>query len=429
MNFFNSIQGWLEKHVQPFAEKLNKSDAIKAMSGGMMYSMPITLGVCILAILLNLPIPALQGILNSTGLAAIGNQVLNVTMNMLGVYIVACIGYSYANAKKMSGMTSAVICLAVYLIMLPITQLGEGRAVQNLIDISYMGSKGIFVAILIGMFVSILFCWLMPRVGIKLPDSVPPMVMNSLTPTFAAMIIFLIAFIAKWALTFTSFGNLFDLVNTVLAAPIMNVGSSPWAIIFAYTFSNLLWFFGVHPSAIMNIYSPAISYCMLANLEAFQAGTPASQLPHLAFITIYACMGIGGSGNMIGLALNLIKAKSERFKAMFKLAGIPSLFNISEPMMFGIPVVMNPIFFIPMVCCTPICSLVAWTLCKIGMNNSLNPAVYTPWAMPKFISGLMMGGFTLMIVVLICTALATLIYYPFFKMADEQALKEEQEAA
>ena len=82
-----------------------------------------------------------------------------------------------------------------------------------------------------------------------------------------------------------------------------------------------------------------------------------------------------------------------------------------------------------MVLSTPICSLVAWGLCKLGFANSINPAVMAPWVMPKFISGFMSGGVKLLAVVLICTVISVVLYYPFFKVADNEALKEETENA
>ena len=426
---FQKIQALLEKYIAPLAEKINGSDTIKALSRGMMYTMPITLGVCILAILVNLPIPAWSAFLSSTGLSGVCNEVLTVTMNMLALYIVISIAYNNGKQKGINGITTAVVTLGVFLVLMPLVVNVEGRSTTYLINTAYLGSKGIFVAILLGMIVSNIYVFLMKKMSIKLPDSVPTMVTDSLSPTFVAIIIFTVAFLIKWALSLTAFNNLFDLINQLLATPIMNVGSSPWAIIIAYTFSNLLWFFGVHPSAVMNVFSPAISFCLLGNLEAYMAGTPVAELPNLAFVTIYAAMSLGGSGNLIGLAISMLTAKSERYKSLAKISTVPCLFNISEPMMFGVPVVLNPIFLIPMVLSTPICSLVAWGLCKLGFANSINPAVMAPWVMPKFISGFMSGGVKLLAVVLICTVISVVLYYPFFKVADNEALKEETENA
>lgn len=425
MSFFEKMQAGLEKYIAPVAEKLNGSDVIKALSRGMMYTMPITLGVCILAILVNLPIGPWKEFLSSTGLAAVCNEVLTVTMNLLALYIVISVAYNHGKQKGVNGITTAVVTLGVFLVFMPLNVITEGRSTTYTISTGYLGSNGIFVAILLGILVSWLYAFLMKKIAIKLPDSVPTMVTDSLSPTFVAIVIFTLTFLCKWGLTFTPYHDLFNMINKLLATPIMSVGSSPWAIIIAYTFSNLLWFFGVHPSAVMNVFSPAISICMLGNLEAYMAGTPVADLPNLVFVTIYAAMSVGGSGNLMGLAISMLRAKSQRYKALIKIAGIPSVFNISEPMMFGIPIVLNPIFFIPMVIVTPVCSLIAWGMCNLGFANGTNPAVMAPWVMPKFISGFMCGGFGLCFIVIVCIVVSTLIYYPFFKIADKKALEEE----
>ena len=299
MSFMTTMQGTLDKHIAPIANKLNGNDVIKSLSRGMMYSMPITLGVCVLAVLVNLPIEPWTAFLSSTGLDTTCNAVLTVTMNMLALYLVISISYNLAKIKKVNAITAALITLGVFLVLMPLVVQTEDRSTTYLINTAYLGSSGIFMAILLGVIVTLIYVFLMKHMKIKLPKSVPTMVVDSLSPTFVAITMFTGAFLIKWALTFTPWGNLFDCVNTLLATPIMNVGSSPLAIIFAYSFSCVLWFFGVHPSAIMNVFSPAISICLLGNLEAFMAGTPAAELPHLAFVTIYACMGIGGSG-MLG---------------------------------------------------------------------------------------------------------------------------------
>lgn len=428
MSVMDSMQGALEKYISPVAAKLNGSDVVKGMSRGMMHTMPIMLGVCVLAVLVNLPMEGWQAFLTGAGLSAVCNELLAITMNMLALYMVVSIAYSFGKLKGANGVTSALVTLGIFLVLMPLkVEVAERRA-SYFIDTTYLGSKGIFLAIILGLAVSGAYAWLNKRMNIKLPSSVPTMVVDSLSPTFVAIVMFTGAFLIKWGFTFTPWGNVFDCVNTLLAAPIMNVGSSPLAIIFAYSFSCILWFFGVHPSAIMNVFSPAISVCMLGNLEAFMAGTPVAELPHLAFITIYAVMSLGGSGQLIGLAISMIGAKSARFKSLFKVAAIPSLFNISEPMMFGVPVVLNPAFLVPMVIATPVTGSVAWGLAELGLNASFNPAVMAPWVLPKFVSGFLQGGFGLFVIVALCMVIATAIWYPFFRVADAAALKEEQEA-
>ena len=144
-----------------------------------------------------------------------------------------------------------------------------------------------------------------------MPDSVPPMVSDSLSPVFVSMIVFGCVLAVKYAVSLTSFGNVFELLNATIAKPVMLFGTSPLALIILYTFTNILWFFGVHPSPIVNMYTPVLIACVTANVEAFMAGTPSTDLPHLVFQVVFLCMNIGGNGNSIGLAIDMIMAKSE----------------------------------------------------------------------------------------------------------------------
>lgn len=113
---------------------------------------------------------------------------------------------------------------------------------------------------------------------------------------------------------------------------------------------------------------------------------------------------------------------------MFKLAAVPCLFNINEPMVFGVPIMLNPVFFIPMVLTTPITGGLAWLMCNLGLGNSFNPTVSAPWIMPNVISGLLEGGVLLALLVAVCVLANVLLYFPFFKIADNMALTEEKQA-
>ena len=291
---------------------------------------------------------------------------------------------------------------------------------------NYLGSAGLFVAIILAILVAASFGWLTRKdIKLKLPDSVPPMVADSLSPAFTAMIIFAAVFFIKWGLTMTSFGNVFELIKQVISAPLMNFGATPAAMIAIMTIANLVWCFGVHPSSVTSVYVPVFITVTMANITAFQAGDP---LPDAKYLMLYNCLYFGGTGNTICLCLDMLFAKSEKFKAMRKLMLLPNLFNITEPVIFGVPVMLNPLFFIPMLLSCIVPGLVALPLLNI-LPIAYNPTVQLPWVMPTFITALMQGGPLYMIVILICIAVTCVIWYPFFKIADNQALEEEKAIA
>lgn len=423
---FNKIQSFLEKFISPIANKLNDSPLIQGLSTGMMSTLPITLGVSVFAILVNLPIEAWQTFLANAGLTATVNELLNATLSLLGFYVVIAVSYSYAKVKKVHEVTAVILSVGVFLCLIPQT-IETKDGIANAFLLKYLGSEGIFLGMIIALLVTSIFGWLMSKnLKIKMPDSVPPMVSDSLSPTFVAIIVFILAFMAKYGASLTSYGNVFDLFNAIITKPIMTLGTTPTALIFMFTVTNVFWFFGIHPSPIMSAYTPVLIAATTANIEALMNGTPNASLPYLVFGVTYMSLQIGGNGNTIGLIISMITAKSERFKSMFKLAVIPSIFNINEPLIFGMPILLNPIFFMPMLLTTPLSGVVILLLCSMGLGNMYNPTVTCPWIMPHPLVGFLEGGFALSLIPIAVILVNIVLWYPFFKMADKQALEEEQ---
>lgn len=269
--------------------------------------------------------------------------------------------YKKENEK---GIIGAIIALASFIVLIPVQRFTteQGKSVSTLAT-SYLGSDGIFLAIILGLAVPSLYCWLMKKnLRLKLPDSVPPMVSQSLAPTFVTMIIFTTIFVIKYACTFTPYGNLFTLVSTLIGKPIATFGANPVSLIIVFTLMNLIWFFGVHPNAILMPYMPILTLVNLANQEAFLAG---NALPYLTFAVVATCVQIGGAGNTLGLCIASFFAKSEKYKAMRKLVTPANIFNINEPVIFGFPVMLNPLYFFPMVFSPAIVGLITYGLCQI----------------------------------------------------------------
>lgn len=213
------------------------------------------------------------------------------------------------------------------------------------------------------------------------------------------------------------------MISTFIGAPITAIGSSPWALMLVYVLMDLVWFFGIHPNAILMPYMPVLVAVGLSNQEAFTSG---AALPFLAFAVVGAVAQIGGAGNTLGLCIATFFAKSEKYKAMRKVVIPANLFNINEPIIFGFPIVLNPIYFIPMIL-TPVAN------CLIGMaafnlfDFVMNPTVSMPWVTPGFATTFVTGGILLMLLWITCLLADFIIYLPFFKMDDKNALALEKE--
>ncbi len=424
MAVFDKIQNIMDKTIAPVASKVADSKMLDALMGGMMCTLPMTLGVSVIAILINFPIPGFSDWVVSSGLMATGNSILTVTMNMMGIYISFFIGLRWGKVCGLSGYTGGIVSGAVFLAFMP-QQSFEDIPMASFINTSYMGSNGIFVAILLGLIVPKVTAILMSKLEIKLSDMVPPMVADSLSPMFAAIVLFTAVWFAKWGLSFTPWGNLFDMINTLIGTPVTMVGASPLAYIIVCSLQSIFWFFGVHPNVMLNFYAPVIMACSAANTEAIIAG---EALPYGAWAVVALGTAIGGQANALGISISLLFTKSERFKAIRGIALVPSLFNISEPLMFGLPVVLNPTYFIPFVLNIPVCAIVVQALYALGLGAAFNPTIQLPWVLPQPVIAFMQGGIGCLVISVAVLAVSVLMYTPFTLMADRQALREEQAA-
>lgn len=429
MSFMDSMQSGIERFMGPFAQKLSESKIISALTAGMMSSMPITLGVAAFAILGNLPFEPWQAFLASTGMGPHMLDIVAGTSSLLAAYIVPTIAYHYAKNEKENGLTAAVLALASFIVLQPQNIIVGEASVAGLTQ-SNMGSNGIFVGMITAIAVAASYSALMKKnIKLKLPSSVPPNVSESLSPTFVSMILFLGVFVVRYAAGLTSYGNIFDLVANVVSKPVMLFGANPWSLILFHAFMNLCWFFGIHPAPILSVYIPVLMSAGTANTEAFLAGTPSSELPYLTFSVLYGFCYIGGTGSTLSLAFSMFTAKSERYKVFRNVAVVPNIFNINEPMIFGMPIMLNPLFFIPMILASLVGGLMGiFALDVLGVGSAFNPTISLPWVMPPFVGPFITGGWKLGLAIIAVIFVQMFIWYPFFKIADNQALKEEQAA-
>ena len=422
----DGITNWMNEHLAPLAGRMGQNKVLQAISQGMVMTMPLTIGMAVVAIVINLPIPGLSDWMQASGVSATANEMINSSMSLLAIYVSFLIAYVYAKNDGMNGITAGVLSMASFLMLVPSTVTIDAETTMNAYQQNYLGSDGLFVAIILAILVAAAFGWLTRKdIKLRLPDSVPPMVSDSLSPSFTAMIIFAAVFFIKWGLTMTSFGNIFELIKQVISAPLMNFGATPAAMIAIMTIANLVWCFGVHPSSVTSVYVPVFITVTMANIAAFQAGDP---LPDAKYLMLYNCLYFGGTGNTICLCLDMLFAKSEKFKAMRKLMLFPNIFNITEPVIFGVPVMLNPLFFVPMLLSCIVPGLVALPLLNI-LPIAYNPTVQLPWVMPTVITAFMQGGIFYALIIVACIAVTCVIWYPFFKIADNQAYEEEQALA
>lgn len=417
----NISQSKLVTNLSKKAAKMNENIALKALTGGFMGTTIISLGVSLFSILVNLPIKSWQEFLNATKIFSTVNAALNVTISMLGIYVVISIAYHLTKLKKENPITGVLIATAVYFILMPLSI----NKTATSININYMGANGIFIAVIVGLLAPLFYVWLTHKnLKVKLPSTVPPMVSEALEPLWSALIIFSLTMIIKYIFVFLPGGNIFDFVGDVISAPLNHLALTPLTYILFAVLCNFLWWLGIHPAVVMGVSLPLITAATTANASAFLSG---KALPYLVFGVLGGLINIGGAGNTISLVSLFPFAKSDRYKSLGKLAIIPNLFNINEPVIFGTPVILNPFYLVPMVLTTLVTGLITWGIMALGFVPALNPTVTAPWVLPIVVQDFLMGGWKFAALAILGYVINTTIYYPFFKIADNIAYKEEQE--
>lgn len=412
----------ISNKISPTLHKFQKSKIVNGISSGMMGAMPITLIGAFAALFLNLPIPGYKEFIASVGIESALKLIISFTTNFLAVIFTIAIAGSYAKEHKEDGVIAGLLALVCFFIVTPIATSAEGVAS---IPFQWLGAPGIFTGIIVSLVSTKVYVLLKEKgFTIKMPDSVPPVVSNSfssLIPGFASVILFTIV---SAVFSATSFGTMHQFVYTFLQIPLQGVGGNIVSIIILWTFAQLLWFFGIHGTLVIySVVLPIFTALDAAQLAAYSAGEALPYITGRAFVSTYTA-----SGSAIGFALlMLFVAKSKQYKTLGKLSAIPSLFGISEPLVFGTPLVLNFKFFVPFVFMNAINLTIAYVLTSIGIVPRV--AGMTPVSgMPIIFSGLMEGSWKIAVLQIILVCLSALVWYPFFKKADNEALKIEQEA-
>lgn len=446
-----NMEKFIDKFFGPVALYMNNSPFFRALTDAFMKMTPITLGASVLMIIGFFPVPAWQQWLMSVGVYNDFVAVQNATINALGLFLAFTFAYSYVkiNAPKYNPQIAGVLSLSSFMVLIPqqftlfsvseqITEFPAQTVIEssetlNAFSTDYIGASGILVAMLIGYLVARIYIYLnVKHFVVKLPESVPSNVSESLSPTFIAGVIMILAFVIRLLFKYlpflSNYGNIFAFITGVIQIPLQDIVGSPLSLILILSLANFFWYFGIHPQVVYSVVTPIVMANSIANITAYTSG---QKLPYLMFAIVgVACgTGFGGQGATLGLVISMMTAKSKRYKEMFKLTSIPSIFNINEPLIFGMPIIMNPIFFIPMAIGPLLMGGTAWVLATFIDLSQYNPTISFPWTTPALISMVFRGGFPLFLVGIACLAVSILIWYPFFKVADKKAVQEEAKLA
>ena len=427
MSFVNNLE-----KIQLAAEKISDNRYLKAVSKGMVMTIPASITGAMLTLIANMPFDGYQEFIQSNGLKTLLLLPGIFTSNIMGLIVVYFIAFNLAKSYKIDGMFPGFLAIVSFLILTPLAtveqQVHDTVRPVDFISFDFIGSRGMFVGIIVGLTVAKLYSWFIKNnITIRMPDSVPSFVeksFSSIIPFFS--ITFLMACIS-WCFSFTSYGSAHNLVYSVLQVPIQQIGGSIGGVMVAYALIGLFWWFGIHGKAIIfGVYAPILQTMTIENMNAAAAGTTPPNLIDFGFTSAF--LEIGGGGCVLGLAICFVFfAKSEQYKSVGRITSIPTFFGINEPITFGTPVCLNPMFLLP----TVITPLVTGLIGYVSITTGLVPRMVgaqLPTGTPTFVNAVIAGGWRMLLAQIVCVIVATAIYFPFFKMADNVEYKREQEA-
>lgn len=416
----NKFLDAISEKLLPLANVLGSNRYLAVLRDAFMLSFPITMFGSLIVVFNNLPFFSDE--LKGTLYNLLGNGQM-ATMSIMTVFVVFGIGYYLSKSYDVEGVFGGAVSLSSFLILTPFFITTEaGETISGVLSLDRLGAKGMFL----GMITAFLAAELYSRISkkgwqIKMPDSVPPAVAKS----FAALIpgtLTLTVFLALHAfLTAVVKVNLHDVIYEVIQAPLVGLGASLGATIIALFFIQILWFFGLHGQVLVNsVMDPIWNTLNLENLEAFQAGEAVPHIISKSFIETFT-VGLGGSG--MTLAVVLIMAfvlKKKMYKDVGRLALGAGIFNVNEPVIFGLPIVMNATILIPWILAPIAVTILNYSVMAMGIVPAPT-GVSVPWTVPVFFSGMMatnsiLGG----ILQLVDMALVALIWYPFLHVLDKQ---------
>lgn len=424
-NFMDHFMKFFEEKITPPLTKVSEVKYLRAIRDGIISTMPLILIGCMFLVIFNLPIDAWrEWIIPKAGVFLIP---FRVTVSLMALYASYGMGHALAKSYDLDGVTGGVLTMSAFVLAnVPksVLDAATGQELGWALPMEYLGGSGMFVAI-ICMIISIeilRFCKT-KNLTIKMPEQVPPSVARSFEALIPGTFIIVLVWIFRVVMGFDINALLMQLFS-----PLINIaGNSLIGLLIPVVLMCLLWTTGISgDSVIGSIVRPIWLVLMDQNMAAVAAGDAAKNIGVEGFLDLF--LWIGGTGGTLALCILFLFSKSAYLKEVGKFSIIPGLFNISEPIMYGAPVAVNPILAIPFIVGPIITTIVTYFAMASGFLAKVS--VMAPWTLPAPIKAfLATNDWRAILVVLINFVIYLIVYYPFFKAYENKLLSEEKAKA
>jgi len=405
------------KLLHQIAETIGSNRILLSIRDGMVDILPVTVAGSIFSLLQSFPLNDWINFINRTGIIKYFSLGYAMTIGMVAVYVSLTISYHIAKYKNRNGTGVGLTSLICFFIL-------TGASTKDALDLTYFGARGMFTAMLTAVMVGELFTFVDVHTSFR-PDSHMPKNIGesfrSLLPAFACIAIVLGGSVLISLTPYHTIPATIDIVVTNKVAAV--AGTSGLSYLAVSILASVLWFFGMHGGQIISsITTPIYTPLAIANLSAWQAG---GTLPYMVIKNINLLYTFGGAGSTLSLALMmLLFSKSKKMKSLGRISFPMGIFFINEPIIFGLPIMMNPIFFLPFV----FIPVISGGLTFLGMSTGIIPYMNgfdVPWTTPPIIFGFLEGGLSLAIWQVLMFVLQFFLWYPFFHYYDRKEFAKE----
>ncbi len=403
----DAIVDFVNEYLVPPLIKVGEEKHMQGIRDGIMLTIPFTIVGSIFLILVSLPIPGWVEWIKPFSAKLL--VPVSVTFDFMSIIAVIGIGYHLAEKYNQDKIMCAVMSLVSFCIL--------QMTPDYILDISNFGAKGLFTAIIISVFcVEVQKFFVNKNIIINMPENVPKAIAGSFEGLLPLGFCVLVLWIIRVVLGF----DVNSFITLVFSPLTFALDTLP-GILFFQLIRSLLWCVGIHGAAVLGpIVDPVLLQFLAENAKAFIAG---QAIPHIVangFLEFFVF--VGGGGATLGLVLLMLRSKDEGLRTLGHLALPSSIFEINEPIVFGVPIVLNPIMMIPYTLGNMLLTLFTYLL--MAANLIGRPVVTVPWTMPPIISHYLLTGGDWRAAVwgVIEIGISVVIYYPFFKVLEKQRL-------
>lgn len=413
------IESKFIENLTNFGNKIGNNVYVQGISQGVMTVLPIIIVGSFISLLSGLKIDSWQNLIITTGFSDTLQMGVNATTNMLGVYFTYGISKRYTELFELESKIVPLITLIAYFTLLPIYKTEEGLSFLNY---DFLGTEGMIVGIFLSIIIVKFYQFIVDKnITVKMPEGTPSYVANSFKSLIPACLIVFTVIIVRFLINLTVFGDVFDMIYTVIQTPLTFIvgGNLITRNIFQF-FTQLSWGLGIHPGFLSTLIGPILFSLDGANQAAFAVG---GEIPNIIGMAFSYITTIAVLYPAIALAVILF-AKSKRLKNIGKVSLAPAIFGISEPLIFGIPIVFNPIIWIPWIVAPIVNFSLGYFLTSIGLVA--RAAGVTVFNMPMIVTGIMNGSISIAIMEIGLLILNILMFAPFIKIIDKKYCDEER---